>query len=273
MRRRRRSGPGVSLFAFQDIITAVAGIFILITLILCLQLQLKKHSKAKDRPAVDSRLQADVIEAEARALALQAEYDTQVQMQAEISELNRFNQADKLREMAVELDSAKQVLASMQSQVESLAEEVGRKEQQNASLVSSVKALDPTKKEISDLKIQLADFSAKNNQIKQNQGVLYRDRVDSNHSVCLVQIDGASFKVKDAATKSVSLFDSYNDFEDWLDKKNLSNRHFLIFFEPEAVDEFERVGEAFRTRSATFGFDLVEKGHEVSLTFEWELTP
>ena len=124
MRRRRRSGPGVSLFAFQDIITAVAGIFILITLILCLQLQLKKHSKAKDRPAVDSRLQADVIEAEARALALQAEYDTQVQMQAEISELNRFNQADKLREMAVELDSAKQVLASMQSQVESLAEEV-----------------------------------------------------------------------------------------------------------------------------------------------------
>ena len=114
MRRRRRSSPGVSLFAFQDIITAVAGIFILITLILCLQLQLKKHSKQRTVPLLTAA-SGRCHRAEARALALQAKYDTQVQMQAEISELNRFNQADKLREMAVELDSAKQVLASMQS--------------------------------------------------------------------------------------------------------------------------------------------------------------
>ena len=119
--------------------------------------------------------------------------------------------------------------------MESLAEEVSRKEQQNASLVSSVKALDP---KIERSKIQLADFSAKNNQIKQNQGVLYKDQVDSNHSVCLVQIDGLASRSKMLRQIGV-LFDSYNDFEDWLDKKNLSNRHFLIF-EPKRLMNLNR---------------------------------
>ena len=38
MARRRSVGPGVSFFAFQDIITAVVGIFILVTLLLVLEL-------------------------------------------------------------------------------------------------------------------------------------------------------------------------------------------------------------------------------------------
>jgi len=48
MSRRGRSGPTISLFSFQDIITSVTAIVTVITLLLALDLVQRKQSKAGD---------------------------------------------------------------------------------------------------------------------------------------------------------------------------------------------------------------------------------
>lgn len=50
MSRRGRSGPAISLFAFQDIITSVTAIVIVVVLFLALDLVQRKESARADSP-------------------------------------------------------------------------------------------------------------------------------------------------------------------------------------------------------------------------------
>jgi hypothetical protein len=60
-RRRRTQGSGVSFFAFQDIITSVVGIFVLIMLIMVLELvQTVSEAKASSAPRVSAGLLASM---------------------------------------------------------------------------------------------------------------------------------------------------------------------------------------------------------------------
>ena len=52
MSRRGRSGPVISLFAFQDIITSVTAIVIVVTLFLALDLVQRKQGQASESPTV-----------------------------------------------------------------------------------------------------------------------------------------------------------------------------------------------------------------------------
>ncbi|MDA9777440.1 hypothetical protein N9D38_03290 [Rubripirellula sp.] len=271
--KRRRSGPGISLFAFQDIITAVAGIFILITLILVVQLQLRKFDVDKEVKPLDPNLVSAVKEAESRADSLEASYQAKLALQGEVSELNRFNQADKLRQVEAEVLAGKRVLDVLSRKLEELKKQVSKKKQLNTDLLVQAKGLDPQKKEMADLRQKLAEYSAASNQVKVNQGVIYRDQIDSNRFICLVQLKDKSVHVKDAASKKVLDFESLSKFETWFKSSDLSKRHFLLLIEPSGVVGFDRISDELRKRSATFGFDLVEAGHEASLTFEWEVQP
>ena len=271
--RRRRRAPGISLFAFQDIITAVAGIFILITLILSLQLQLRKFDVVKEQKPNEPNLVAAVDEAESRARALEVEYEERTKLQGELSEVNPLNIARKLQEAKADVRTGKEVLERLAGEVIQRREEVDRKQKMNQELGFQLKGLDPTKKEISDLKRKLADYSARSNQVSQNQGVIYRDEIDSSHFVCLVQVTSRGIQVKDAATKQTRKFNSRSNFEKWLDGESLSARHFVLLFEPSGASDFDAIKDDFRGRNTTYGFDLVEAGHEASLTFEWEVQP
>ena len=65
VQRGQRTSP-FSLFSFQDIITCVSGIFILITLMLVLQLVQRKQAKPQfDASEIAAQLRAAIAAAEA----------------------------------------------------------------------------------------------------------------------------------------------------------------------------------------------------------------
>lgn len=103
--RRKLSGPGVSFFAFQDIITAVVGIFILITLIMILEL-LEKVDAASRTPAGDAaaitrvidqtRADADAIEAKMQQIRERQQSENQaIEMSAMVTEEELIKQVEE----------------------------------------------------------------------------------------------------------------------------------------------------------------------------------
>ncbi len=73
MSRRGRSGPTISLFSFQDIITSVTAIVTVITLLLALDLVQRKQSQASSSPAkLADELTKRLESAEAEVSQLQA---------------------------------------------------------------------------------------------------------------------------------------------------------------------------------------------------------
>ena len=74
MSRRGRSGPVISLIAFQDIITCVTAIVISVALFLALDLVQRKQGQASESPAVlADELIARVAEVEAELAKLREE--------------------------------------------------------------------------------------------------------------------------------------------------------------------------------------------------------
>ena len=66
---RKNSAPSISFFAFQDIITSVVGIFVLITLILAVKLAVKATERLSTEKPVAENL-SKVVE------LMQSEVDT-----------------------------------------------------------------------------------------------------------------------------------------------------------------------------------------------------
>ena len=67
MSRRRNNQPTISLFSFQDIITSVTAILILVVLILTLELISRKYDAAASDPETQKRVTSEAV-AELEAL-------------------------------------------------------------------------------------------------------------------------------------------------------------------------------------------------------------
>ena len=130
MGKRRSTSNSVSFFAFQDIITSVVGIFVLITLIMAIELA---QSVADASEASSEGVSADLLKSlaslEAGIAEMQAEFDALSSAQNSASGLNRFNR--------------QQILADAQTRLLQIQQRTARNEQDledtKQSLVESKK--------------------------------------------------------------------------------------------------------------------------------------
>ena len=270
---RRTIGPGVSFFAFQDIITAVVGIFILITLTLILELNQRVESASDAPESANPNIEQEVADLEQQAANLQRQCDLRLQQLAEMSEITVLNRDQKMQEAKADRVAAEQQLANLTKMLAALSQQIENQNQSSADLESKASQLSEQKKTIEQLETLLAKLANQKNQIKGKEGLLYRDQVDSTNYVCLVQLNESGVEIKDAANKVVKNVSNASGFASWLRTNTPRGRHFLILLEPSGVKHFENIREQLQDANAIYGFDLVEDGHEASLTFEWEGKP
>ena len=176
---RRTIGPGVSFFAFQDIITAVVGIFILITLTLILELNQRVES-ASDAPESSApNIEQEIIELEKQNAELQAEYDRRLQQRAEMSEITVLNRDQKMQEANADRLAAEQQITKLDKMLAAINEQIATQKKTSEELKNESTELSAQKKKIQQLEMILAKLANQKNQIKGKEGLLYRDQVDS----------------------------------------------------------------------------------------------
>lgn len=269
--RKRSRDPGISLFAFQDIITAVVGIFILITLLLVLEVQRRFESSDAPQETISRDSLSYLAEAELVLTELQVQYEERLRQQQQYASINPLNRRAKSRQLESDFASAERTLESLRSELQEMQGNVLDQESLNRDLLAASAGMQASKNEIEELEKQLAEYSARKDQIESNQGVLYRDQVDSNRYVCIVQLSNDTVIVRDGLSKTKFDFRSIGEFDRWFHAQSVSSRHFLVLVQPSGVSNFDLVKQMLIDDAATFGFDLVSEGHEVALAFEWEL--
>ena len=259
---RRSIGPGVSFFAFQDIITAVVGIFILITLTLILELnqRVESASEAPDNatPIIDEQ---KIISIEQQSTDLQLQYDLRLQQLSEMSEITVLNRDQKMEEANAARIASKQQFENLQNMVAEMDVQQLNQDRINATLESESNQLSAQRKQIEQLETILAKLANQKNQIKGKEGLLYRDQVDTTNFVCLIQLNDAGVTIKDAASQTVKRLATARSFKSWLQTNTARNRHFLLLIEPSGIDFFETIREELQDANAIYGFDPVESGH------------
>lgn len=271
MRSRRAGSNSVSFFAFQDIITSVVGIFVLITLIMILELVQSKVNAATQRVSVPMELVAQLQELEADVQRLEALHKKLQASAAKAASRNAFSAAEereslarKLEEAESELETARRRTARMQTQLQAtknMEKELVRREAELAKLQESS----------STSASERQDTARVSAALEIDKPLIFRDQTQQGRYLVLVILQQGQIHVTDAQTHQThklvngALTGSFNE---WLSHVDIHTRQFLLIVKPSGEKIFEDVRDLLKKASAVYGFDVAGEDQNFRLRFE-----
>lgn len=239
---RKKGGSPFSLFSFQDIITCVSGIIILITLILAVELTQRKQAK----PAVETAQLAEDIR---RAIE-----DTRAEIQQLEAELTK--QSSAAQEIAgAHQETLKADLFAINQQVESLEAELAEIERKQKRVSSEndkvqAKRFDMQKQttKLAETEQEVKNLEDKLEQLLTRDRPIYNSRTADGKQVWLVQIEETHSLVAPAGRASKpqvlehggSLLSS-SAFSKWLANRSPSADFIFFLVRPAGSEAFSKL--------------------------------
>ncbi|TWU65935.1 hypothetical protein [Crateriforma conspicua] len=271
MKRRRSYSGGVSFFAFQDIVTGVVGIFILITIIMVLELVDRVESAPASTSVNMAELQAMLAEYTVESIRLQDEYDRRVETQGQSASLNKFNFSQEMERLKSGLEIAKTEKAELEDRIDALDSSLEAINSEKLEVLGELADLEESRERIEQLK-ELAKKMAQTSAIvEQTTSPIYRDDMPNGRSLCVVVVGDSVLTIKDSATQSVKRITVPRipgRFSTWLAGVGVRQRHFFVLVKPGGAQNFADIQSALQESRASFGFDVVGQDAEFTLAFE-----
>jgi small-conductance mechanosensitive channel len=255
---RKRHTPTVSFFAFQDIITSVVGVLVLVTLIMVLELtQQTVEAKSKDEMVRDTLSES--------LKSLEEEIRTTQDTIAELSQ--------KAVTSAAIVDS-KAHREQLDKRLKQLEERRRKFESQNQSIHQAnvraqgeMRQLEEQSAEVEKKKDELKKLLAKLNQIDTaieqfiDNTNLFRQSSLGGRSVIIIEIQKDSITSTKLSSMEQSRYEQPKDFDAFrksIQGTNIASHHFLILIRPGGSPLFTRCQALLNDLSASYGYDLID---------------
>jgi hypothetical protein len=263
MSRRGRGGTPISLFAFQDIITSVTGIMILITLILALEVIQKREGSPQNRT---KQLTEELQQAVQQSAAVKS---TMSAAQAEIEHLR-----SSLKSSETELlDSVKVDAAQVARQLADLAElnklleaelAASNRSVQEAEVASQ--SMEETKKskaqdhqDLEKINETVQQKLAELQKLRQANRVIFNTSQSGPKTPWLVELGTDKILAAEAGKKvPPQTFASPAAFVAWSRKQNRASQYFVLLVKPATITQFETVRQNLEKAGFDVGFDLLK---------------
>ncbi len=252
---RRRHTLSFSLFAFQDIITAVTGILLLITITLAIILiTTKKAIPVEDRTKYHQDLQKEVEALAKQRDSIQQDLEVVANKNAGLSRLNG-------KELKREVEYAVQALKVANSKVDQLKKKqtvLGKawseQESRDDAMSTALRARNSKdQQELNDIRQKISDMRT-------------RDRFyfnlpdDINKRAWLLQISKTEVAVAPVDGKSgTKRYGSPAEFFKTLKQYPSRSNYFVLFAKPSGVLNFEQIQAKLDLQSYDFGIDAIDE--------------
>jgi len=285
MSRRRRSlnSTKISFFAFQDIITSVSGILILVTLILATELdrptsrtthdadpelERKLSETLRQQAEVDAQnrnLQGLLTAAETAPATEKLEADiTRLRTQLAEEKKKHVNVAEQLAasQSAIEARDRTLGLTDLKAQIQRVVQEAESLARQEAKV----------REEMMKLEQGVASVQSKLLNLREREGKLWLipDKSSTTKEPILATISGSSAKVErfdhpDQA-KEFSKTSARSGFDSYLAEAKPLNQYVVFLVRPSGIELFERLVKLARDKGFEVGFDALEEDREIHFT-------
>ena len=278
-RLRTNSGARISFFAFQDIITAVSGILILITLIIATDLDRTKDARSSDvQPELEMRL-AQLLE-EQTALDLLNQQLRQ--------SLTGARNAPGLEQLTSEIRDLKQRLDAMQAKFTNFlavaaAQRTAQAERDARLGLAAFSAdIDALNRENTKLAALVAEARRKmdraESEVKRAENIVLKSRArtglwvipdegNTTKEPLLVTVSGSEVIAErfDQPDKQLkwSSGEASADFRRFLAVLNRDNQYIVFFLRPSGIRLFEQLSDLARAQQIDIGFDAIEEKQDV----------
>ena len=260
MSRRKNNETPFSLFAFQDIITSITGIMILITLILALELLATiENSRSHQTREVIAQIEATVTEvasldqAVARNMRRIEELKVKLaQGASEIGEVAGFNRDT----VQADLSDMQQIDAQLADQLEALAAKIQDSSEQREQINNQLQSLDPDELQgLGDRVTQREkDLEALRNRI------IFNPSDGDGKTPWLVEVSEEDFVVAQTGVSAPpTKLPGVAAFRTWARQRDKSRDYFVLLVRPSGIDRFHRLHEAIRAMGFDIGYDLLDQ--------------
>lgn len=249
---RRSSQAAFSLFAFQDIITSVTGIMLLITLMLALELMQRVH----DAPPTQTSQQVDATQ------------QTIIDMKQEVEALQQqLNASSEAIERLPSLDAA--TLAQLEDELDEdstrLREDIDetrkdlKEKQDKLAAAQQANSSDRTQEqtELEDLEQQIATAQEQLDEIDSEDRVFFTSGVQGK-TTWVVEVVATGFGVaKIGASAPPQRFSSVNAFGTWVASVDPATDALYLVVKPGGVSNFEQARQIIAAKNIQMGYQVV----------------
>ncbi len=263
MSRRGRTAPAISLFAFQDIITSVTAIIIVVVLCLALDLAQRKQTSASESASALThaiRERIDALQIEITRLRQETDRANEVVQGAAI-----FSPAELRAEIAQREITIKNLLDMQRRQVQADRDLKAKELIANAEKFD----LEPTRK-LAKQTVQEAQSLAELLEAERQEGrvifALPRGFTKSgwlavveNDRISLAQLGRVSKPQIFEASKGLFLNTSAADeVSNWIDREHQRSAYFLVLVRPSGCRTFDTLEGVLHSKGVAFGFDVID---------------
>ncbi len=277
-RRGRATGAAISLFSFQDIITSVTAIMILIVLILTLELAMRSQQRgmASEDRKVARDLRGSVDRMERQAEAMRAEV---AGLQADAKGSASFSEQDtRLREQEAAEHAARlaEEISLLESQVRAAASARRRVEAEFVSEQSSQPRDNPA--HIEAMNARAAAIEASNRAERDRQKVakdappvpttptlVFNPASDSSLQPRLLDVKGDGLAVLEGSGELRRFPTAGRTFDRWLGSLDAKSEYVVIILRPSGVRHYDTVLEKVKAAGLEVGSELVGESMPVAL--------
>lgn len=255
MAKRRGNTEAFSLFSFQDIITSVTGIMILVTLLFSLELtrQPKQRSQATESQAAEPV--PSVSDLKSQLKSLQTVYNENDSLLRRVASLP-----------AIEIETLEKTLSEKLATLEALSEELTSA---NDRLDADTSAEAQVKQELEAETLKSLDEELRRLQeeiasTSKSAVVVYNPDPGATKTAWLIDLSKEHirvFPVEGGAGESFDVSDPNvipSDFIAWVRQRDNSQEYFVLLLRPESIVIYDKLHPMLDGLSFDLGFDLID---------------
>jgi predicted RNase H-like nuclease (RuvC/YqgF family) len=253
MPRRRRAASPFSLFAFQDIITAVTGVMVLVTLFLALELvQRKEEAPPRKTREITQDLRAQMVQSQAETGELE---DRQAELTAMLKELAAYDAA-AVRSEIRDLQAVNKKLQQENDERARQRDEANRRQEQaeaeQARIEQGRQKLKQTLETARQRERQLA-------KLKQSKRLFFNVKEGAGKQAWLTELAEAGLTVAQVGQLAQPRqFANTDAFLAWAKERDRKSEYFVLLVKPSGIKRYAEVYPALRQElKFDIGFDLL----------------
>ena len=268
---RRINAPSVSFFAFQDIITSVVGIFVLITLIMMIELVSKTVEGQTNGNQVADTLSASLNTLEVEIEELRERSEALSNRSKSVAGLQRFNVEEICSDIEKRIKQVEEQTKRSEAVNQKIRKIVIATEGDLDQLNQQALAADSKREELKKLLARLQYLDTKIGDLTTEDPLVFRNADLAGLSLIVVDIQPKQIEVLELARNERQAFagsDRLAKFNAWSNKQPVDQFHFLLLVRPGAASSFDSIQSQLAGVGASFGFDVIAANRSIKLRDE-----
>jgi hypothetical protein len=270
MSRRGKNVSSISLFAFQDIITSVVGIFILIIICMILQLRdTRTGSGASSQSYQELLAVQQSISKEASLLSKSLSELTSNLLLAKGS--NRFSEQLALQELETLERMMKERLERAEKQSAMIVQTREDTERDKERLKIAQAAVGPELEELKAIREQLSQVQEEMMEIDSQNPMVFSKTNLNGRPLCILEVKKGSiewFATTNGEKRSWSIPGDRAGLMKWLESAEAKGWHFLVLVKPSGATEFADIRQKLVDSRIKLGFDVVAEDQSIRVVAE-----